>query len=105
MISLKSLRRFFYTMSLTTILLIAVAFSFTAEPSWAIVPLNQLVNSNPPQIALFNRAKAMGKDVEGKTQEAYGNLAGDPKNKMMEKAKQVEAKARNVAADAKDKTG
>lgn len=104
MISFKPFRRFFYTMSLTTILLIAIAFSFTAEPSWATVPINQLANLNPPQIALFERTKALGKDMEGKTQEAYGNVSGDSKNQIMGKAKQVEAKTRNVAADIKDKT-
>ncbi|MGL5035976.1 MAG: CsbD family protein [Microcystaceae cyanobacterium] len=104
MISFQSLRRFFYTVSLTSILLIAIAFSFTAEPSWATSPIKQLLNPAQPQLALFERTKALGKDMEGKTQEAYGNVTGDPKNQMMGKAKQVEAKARNVAADVKDKT-
>ena len=101
MISFQALRRFFYTMSLTSILLIAIAFSFTAEPSWATVPINQLMNSTSPQIA---SVQTMSKDIEGKTQEAYGNVTGDSKNQMMGKAKQVEAKVRNVAEDIKDKT-
>lgn len=104
MISLKSLRRFFYHLSLTTILMITVTFSFGMQDSWATMPINQLINRPQPQIAMFNRAKAVSKDIEGKTQEAYGNVTGDPKNQMMGKAKQVESKARNVAEDIKDKT-
>lgn len=103
MISLKLFRRFFYTMSLTSILIITITFSFGTQDSWATMPLNQLFNPGQPQVAMFNRAKAMSKEIEGKTQEAYGNLTGDPKNQMMGKAKQVESKARNVVEDIKDK--
>jgi uncharacterized protein YjbJ (UPF0337 family) len=104
LISLKLLRRFFYTVSLTTILVITITFSFGTQDSWATMPLNQLMNPAQPQIALFNRAKATAKDVEGKTQEAYGDITGDPKNQIMGKAKQVESKARNAAEDIKDQT-
>lgn len=104
MISLKLLRRFFYTFSLTSILIITITFSFGTQDSWATMPLNQLMNPSSPQLAMFNRAKAMSKDIEGKTQEAYGNLTGDPKNQMMGKAKQLEGQARNAVEDIKDKT-
>jgi uncharacterized protein YjbJ (UPF0337 family) len=46
----------------------------------------------------------MSKDMEGKTQEAIGNLTGDPKNQMMGKAKQVQSQAMNAAEDLKDST-
>lgn len=104
MISIQSFRRFFYNMSLTTILVITLAFSFGTEKSWATMPINQLINPSQPQIAMTNRIKATAKDIEGKTQEAIGNVTGDPKDQMMGKAKQVESKVRNVAEDIKDKT-
>jgi|LakMenEpi03Aug12_release.lakeMendotaPanAssembly.Ray.scaffolds.fasta_scaffold07090_10 uncharacterized protein YjbJ (UPF0337 family) len=104
MIPFKQLRRFFYYMSLTTILIITITFSFGTQESWATMPINQLINRPQPQIAMFNRAKAMSKDIEGKTQEAIGNLTGDPKNQMMGKAKQVESQALSAAENLKDKT-
>jgi uncharacterized protein YjbJ (UPF0337 family) len=104
MIPFKQLRRFFYYMSLTTILIITITFSFGTQESWATMPINQLINHPQPQIAMFNRAKAMSKDIEGKTQEAIGNMTGDPKNQMMGKAKQVESQALSAAENLKDKT-
>jgi uncharacterized protein YjbJ (UPF0337 family) len=104
MIPFKPLRRFFYYMSLTTILIITITFSFGTQESWATMPINQLINRPQPQIAMFNRAKAMSKDIEGKTQEAIGNMTGDPKNQMMGKAKQVESQALSAAENLKDKT-
>ena len=84
--------------------MITIAFSFGSQDSWATMPLNQLLNPVQPQIALFNHAKATAKEMEGKTQEAYGDLTGDPKNQIMGKAKQMEGQARNVAEDIKDQT-
>ncbi|MBE9241955.1 CsbD family protein [Synechocystis salina] len=104
MISLQQIHRFFYRLSLTAILLIIVIFSFGAEKSWATMPINQLMHSPQPQIAIMNRIDAMSKDVEGKAQEAIGNLTGDPKNQMMGKAKQVQSQAMNAAEDVKDST-
>ena len=104
MISFKPLHRFFYYMSLTTILIITITFSFGTQESWATMPINQLINHPQPQIAMFNRAKAMSKDIEGKTQEVIGNMTGDPKNQMMGKAKQAESQALSAAENLKDKT-
>ncbi|MBE9203442.1 CsbD family protein [Synechocystis salina LEGE 06099] len=104
MISLQRIHRFFYRLTLTAILLITVTFSFGAEKSWATMPINQLIHSSQPQLATMNRINAMSKDVEGKTQEAIGNLTGDPKNQMMGKAKQVQSQAMNAAEDLKDST-
>jgi uncharacterized protein YjbJ (UPF0337 family) len=49
-----------------------------------------------------DRAKATAKNVEGKIQEAVGDLSGDPKTKAEGKAKQAEAKVRHTAEDVKD---
>jgi uncharacterized protein YjbJ (UPF0337 family) len=104
MISLQQLRRFFYHLTLTVILVITVAFSFGTEKSWATMPITELLRSPQPQIATMNRINAMSKDVEGKTQEAIGDLTGDPKNQMMGKAKQVQGQAMKAAEDIKDST-
>jgi uncharacterized protein YjbJ (UPF0337 family) len=102
MISFQKCRRFFLNMSLTTILITAIAFSFSSEQSWATVPLNSLISQQPVQIANSNRAKAMTKDLEGKTQETMGNITGNRKDQMMGKAKQFEGQVRNSAEDLKD---
>jgi uncharacterized protein YjbJ (UPF0337 family) len=54
-------------------------------------------------VKLPERVKANAENLEGKTQEAIGNLTGDRKDQMAGKAKQVESKTRNLIEDAKDK--
>jgi uncharacterized protein YjbJ (UPF0337 family) len=48
------------------------------------------------------RIKATAKNVEGKIQEAVGDLTGDPKAQAEGKAKQTEAKVRHTVEDVKD---
>ena len=91
MISFQQIRRFVVTMILTIMLTITIAFDFGTTNSWA--------GTLPPQIATMNRVEAMTKNIEGKAQEAIGNITGDPKDQMMGKAKQVESQARNAAED------
>ncbi|MBE9166559.1 CsbD family protein [Pleurocapsales cyanobacterium LEGE 06147] len=50
-----------------------------------------------------DKAKATGKNIEGKAQEAMGNVTGDPEDKAKGKAKQAEAEVRQTAEDVKDK--
>ena len=45
-----------------------------------------------------DRAKATGKNIEGKAQEALGNITGDPEDKAEGKAKQAEAQTRHAAS-------
>ena len=49
-----------------------------------------------------DRAKATAKNLEGKAQEALGEITGDPKDKAAGKAKQDEAKVRHAVEDAKE---
>ncbi|MBD0390773.1 MAG: CsbD family protein [Nostoc sp. C3-bin3] len=49
-----------------------------------------------------NRVEATGKNIEGKAQEALGNITGDPKDKAEGQAKQAEAQARHATEDVKD---
>lgn len=98
MMSLQQIRRFFVTIILTIMLAITIAFDFGTTNSWAAT----LPTQSQTQIASMNRAKAVTKNIEGKAQEAIGNMTGDPKDQMMGKAKQVESQARNAAEDIKD---
>ncbi len=54
-------------------------------------------------MALEDRAKATAENLEGKAQEALGNVTGDPKDKAQGKAKQVNAQAQHTKEDIKDK--
>jgi uncharacterized protein YjbJ (UPF0337 family) len=54
-------------------------------------------------MSIEDRAKATAKNIEGKVQEAVGDLSGDPKTQAEGKAKQAEAKVRQAAEDVKDK--
>ena len=49
-----------------------------------------------------DKAKAAGKNIEGKAQEAWGNVTGDPKAQAEGKAKQAEAEVRQGTEDVKD---
>ncbi len=54
-------------------------------------------------MSLEDRAKATAKNIEGKAQEALGNISGDPEDKTEGKAKQGEASVRHGVEDLKDK--
>jgi uncharacterized protein YjbJ (UPF0337 family) len=51
---------------------------------------------------LEERAKATAKNIEGKAQEAVGNITGDPKDKAEGKAKQAESEVHHAVEDVKD---
>ena len=53
-------------------------------------------------MSIEDRAKAVGKNIEGKAQEALGNVTGDPEDKAEGKAKQAESQVRHGVEDAKD---
>lgn len=53
-------------------------------------------------MSLEDRAKATAKNIEGKVQDAVGNVTGDPKDQAEGKAKQVEAKVRHTVENVKD---
>mgnify|MGYP001794107764 FL=1 len=50
-----------------------------------------------------DKAKATAKNIEGKAQEAMGNVTGDPEDQAKGKAKQAEAEGRQTVENAKDK--
>jgi uncharacterized protein YjbJ (UPF0337 family) len=54
-------------------------------------------------MSLKDRVKATAKNMEGKAQEAMGNLTGDPKAQAEGREKQAEARILHTIEDAKDK--
>ena len=53
-------------------------------------------------MAIEDRAKAAAKNIEGKAQEALGNVTGDPEDKAEGKAKQAESQVRHGVENVKD---
>jgi uncharacterized protein YjbJ (UPF0337 family) len=53
-------------------------------------------------MSLQDRVKATAKNIEGKVQEAVGDLTGDPQDQAEGKAKQAEAKIRHTVENVKD---
>lgn len=49
-----------------------------------------------------DRLKATGKNIEGKVQEAVGEVTGNPKDTKEGKEKQTEAQVRHSVENAKD---
>jgi len=53
-------------------------------------------------MSIEERVEATAKNVEGKAQEAIGEVTGDPKDKAEGKSKQVEAETQHAKEDVKD---
>jgi uncharacterized protein YjbJ (UPF0337 family) len=56
-------------------------------------------------MSVENRAKAAGQNLEGKGQEVVGAVTGNSQDEAAGKGKQVAAKVRDGAEDAKDAIG
>jgi uncharacterized protein YjbJ (UPF0337 family) len=100
MISSRQIRNGFVIAVLTIMFVATVVFNFGTTSAWAATLPSQL--GSQPQLATMNRAEAITKNLEGKAQEAIGNVTGDPKDQMVGKAKQAESQVRNAAEDVKD---
>jgi uncharacterized protein YjbJ (UPF0337 family) len=53
-------------------------------------------------MSLKDRAKATAKNIEGKVQEAVGDLTGDPNAQAEGREKQAEARVRHTIENVKD---
>ncbi len=53
-------------------------------------------------MSIENRIKATAKNIEGKAQEALGDVTGDPKQKAMGKVKQIQANIEHGAENLKE---
>ncbi|MCY7333288.1 MAG: CsbD family protein [Pseudanabaena sp. CAN_BIN31] len=104
---ISQIYRSLLTIGLSVFFSFALVFGFNVENSWAAGSFTQLINFPRTPIASMERVNAATKDLEGKAQDAIGNVTGSRKNQVAGKAKQVEAKTRNSAEDTKDrmKTG
>ncbi|WP_413165415.1 CsbD family protein [Capilliphycus salinus ALCB114379] len=54
-------------------------------------------------MSLEDKIKATAKNIEGKVQEAVGEITGDPEQKMEGKRKQAEAEIQHGIENLKDK--
>lgn len=102
MISLQSFRNFFLSLILTFLIAVAITFGVSSASSSAATLSSQLNTQPQAQLATMNRVKAVTTDLEGKAQEALGNVTGNPKDQLMGKIKQSESQARNAAEDTKN---
>lgn len=102
MISAQQIRRFLITMTLTTMFMLTLGFDFGTTNTWAWAGTNDLSLNPQPLLANVNRSKATAKNLEGKIQEAAGNVSGNPQDQLMGKAKQAESQARNIVENVKD---
>ncbi len=53
-------------------------------------------------MSLEDRAKAVAKNIEGKVQEAVGEITGDPQQKVEGQKKQAEAEIQHTVENLKD---
>lgn len=90
------------TISLVLLVSISIGFGLVSGDSWAATfSPTHLINQTPIQIAMMDRAKAVSRNIEGKIQEATGNITGDPKDQVIGKAKQAESQLRNSVENVK----
>ena len=54
-------------------------------------------------MSIEDKIKAAAKNIEGKIQEAVGEVTGNPEDKAAGKSKQAEAEVRNSVENIKDK--
>ena len=87
---------------LISILSFTLVFGLAVKNSSAEQSFTQLVNQPHTAIATMGKIKATAKDLEGKTQEAIGNVTGDAENQIIGKAKQAEADSRKVTENIKE---
>jgi uncharacterized protein YjbJ (UPF0337 family) len=90
------------TIGLASFFFFTLVFGFAVEKSWAANSFTQMLDFPHTPIATMERVKMASKELEGKTQEAIGNVMGDAKNQIIGKAKQAETMVRNTAENIKD---
>lgn len=90
------------TISLVLLISTSIGFGLVSGDNWATTfSHTHLIGQMPIQIATMDRAKAVARNIEGKTQEAIGNITGDPKDQVVGKIKQAESHLRNSVENVK----
>ena len=64
--------------------------------TWMCTPTKESI------MGLVDDMKATAKNIEGKAQEATGNITGDKKDQLAGKAKQAQASGEHAVEDLKD---
>jgi uncharacterized protein YjbJ (UPF0337 family) len=100
---ISQIYRSLLTIGLSVFFSFALVFGFNVENSWAAGSFTQLINFPRTPIASMERMNAATKDLEGKAQNAIGNVTGDAKNQVAGKAKQAEAKTQYAAENTRDR--
>lgn len=99
------IHQFLVALTLSFALTITTALGTAAyQFDWATAAPLELSSSTQAVMmaAMEGRAGAAGKNIQGKAQEARGNIMGSPADRSAGKAKQAEGQARNTVEDAKD---
>jgi uncharacterized protein YjbJ (UPF0337 family) len=100
---ISQIYRSLLTIGLSVFFSFALVFGLAIENSWAASSSTQLINFPRTPIASMGRMNAATKDLEGKAQDAIGNVTGDAKNQVAGKAKQAEAKTQYAAENTRDR--
>jgi uncharacterized protein YjbJ (UPF0337 family) len=90
------------TIGLVSFFSFTLVFGFAVEKSWAANSFRQMLNLPHTPIATMESVKAATKDLEGKTQEAIGNVMGDANNQIIGKARQAAAAAQKSTENIKN---
>lgn len=76
--------------------------------SWLPIPIklqgkyNIIIEVNPKIMSIENRLEATAKNVEGKVQEAVGEVTGNPQDQAEGQEKQAEAQVQHSVENVKD---
>jgi uncharacterized protein YjbJ (UPF0337 family) len=96
--SLNQIKKAITSLALSAILSAFIAISFGCNSSLASPISGSMVGMPQTYLAIMNPVQAAAKDIEGKTQEAIGDITKSPKDQLIGKAKQAQSEANRVAA-------
>jgi uncharacterized protein YjbJ (UPF0337 family) len=69
---------------------------------WQLSAKSTSIQQREKNMGTEDRVEATAENLQGKAQEALGNITGDPKDKAEGQAKQVDAQAQHAKEDIKD---
>jgi uncharacterized protein YjbJ (UPF0337 family) len=96
--SVNQLKKTIVSVTYSIILSIFMAIGLGANSSFATPVSDATIGLSQPYLAIMNPVQAAAKDIEGKTQEAIGDITKSPKDQLIGKAKQAQSEANRVAA-------
>lgn len=95
------------SLALALMLVFATSFGVQSQSSLAVASPIKLSDAVQPQLILADtslggRTEAVGKNIQGKVQETFGNITGNPSDQAAGKAKQAESQVRHSVENTKD---